>query len=61
MFLTGRSAIEACRGQPIASQLVRALRSHTRHLASLAARAGQTAKTIHLLDYCNDPPSAGAS
>jgi TnpA family transposase len=40
-----------------ASQLVRALRSHTRHLASLALQhVGRAAKTIHLLDYCNDQP-----
>ncbi len=42
-----------------ASQLVRALRSHTRHLASLAKAlqyVGRAAKTIHLLDYCNDQP-----
>jgi TnpA family transposase len=42
-----------------ASQLVRALRSHTRHLASLAKalqHVGRAAKTIHLLDYCNDQP-----
>ena len=42
-----------------ASQLVRALRSHTRHLASLARalqHVGRAAKTIHLLDYCNDQP-----
>jgi TnpA family transposase len=39
--------------------IVRALRSHTRHLASLARvlqRVGRAAKTIHLLDYCNDQP-----
>jgi len=39
------------------SQLMRALRSHTRHLATLAraiAQVGRAAKTIHLLDYCND-------
>jgi len=42
-----------------ASQLVRALRSHTRHLACLARalqHVGRAAKTIHLLDYCNDQP-----
>ena len=42
-----------------ASQLVRALRSHTRHLASLARalqHVGRAAKTLHLLDYCNDQP-----
>jgi len=42
-----------------ASQLVRALRSHTRHLASLAhalQHVGRVAKTMHLLDYCNDQP-----
>ena len=42
-----------------ASQLVRALRSHTRHLASLARalqHLGRAATTIHLLDYCNDQP-----
>lgn len=34
-----------------------ALRSHTRHLSNLAraiAQIGRAAKTIHLLDYCND-------
>ena len=39
------------------SQLMRALRSHTRHLSNLAraiAQIGRAAKTIHLLDYCND-------
>jgi hypothetical protein len=39
--------------------IVRALRSHTRHLASLARvlqHVGRRAKTIHLLDYCNDQP-----
>ena len=39
------------------SQLMRALRSHTRHLSTLAhaiAQVGRVAKTIHLLDYCND-------
>ncbi len=39
------------------SQLVRALRSQTRHLATLARalqRIGRGPKTIHLLDYCND-------
>ena len=38
------------------SQLVRALRSHTRHLATLARalqHIGRAPKTIHLLDYCN--------
>jgi TnpA family transposase len=42
-----------------ASQLVRALRSNTRQLASLARalqHVGRAAKTIHLLDYCNDQP-----
>jgi len=42
-----------------ASQLVHALRSRTRHLASLAKafqHVGRAAKTIHLLDYCNDQP-----
>ena len=42
-----------------ASQLIRALRSHTRHLASLAKalqQVGRAAKTVHLLDYCNDQP-----
>jgi len=41
-----------------ASQLAHALRSHTRHLASLARAAARraAAKTIHLLDYCNDQP-----
>ena len=36
---------------------MRALRSHTRHLSTLAhaiAQVGRAAKTIHLLDYCND-------
>ena len=40
-----------------ASQLVRALRSRTRHLATLARalqHIGRAPKTIHLLDYCND-------
>ncbi|MGA2928344.1 MAG: Tn3 family transposase [Solirubrobacteraceae bacterium] len=40
-----------------ASQLSRALRSHTRHLASLAKalqQVGRAAKTVHLFDYCND-------
>jgi TnpA family transposase len=39
------------------SQRMRALRSHSRHLSTLAraiAQAGRAAKTIHLLDYCND-------
>ena len=39
-------------------ELMRALRSHTRHLATLAraiTRLGRAAKTVHLLDYCNDP------
>jgi len=39
------------------SQLVRALRSQTRHLATLARalqHIGRAPKTIHLLDYCND-------
>jgi len=43
--------------QTTGSQLMRALRSHTRHLATLAraiAQVGRAAKTIHLLDYCND-------
>jgi TnpA family transposase len=42
-----------------ASQLVRALRSHTRHLASLARalqHVGRAAKTIRLLDYYDDQP-----
>lgn len=42
-----------------ASQLFRALRSRTRHLASLARalqRGGRAARTIHLLDYCDDQP-----
>ena len=37
---------------------MRALRSHTRHLATLAraiTQLGRAAKTVHLLDYCNDP------
>jgi TnpA family transposase len=41
------------------SQLMRALRSHTRHLATLGraiAHVGRAAKTVHLLDYCNDEP-----
>jgi len=41
------------------SQLVRALRSQTRHLATLARalqHIGRAPKTIHLLDYCNDEP-----
>ncbi len=36
---------------------MRALRSHTRHLSTLAraiAQVGSPAKTIHVLDYCND-------
>jgi TnpA family transposase len=40
------------------SELMRALRSHTRHLATLGralAALGRVPKTIHLLDYCNDP------
>jgi TnpA family transposase len=39
------------------SQLIRALRSQTRHLATLARalqHVGRAPKTIHLLDYCND-------
>ena len=39
-------------------ELMRALRSHTRHLATLAraiTQLGRAAKTVHLLDYCNDP------
>jgi TnpA family transposase len=39
------------------SQLIRALRSQTRHLATLARalqHIGRAPKTIHLLDYCND-------
>lgn len=39
-------------------ELMRALRSHTRHLATLACaitQLGRAAKTVHLLDYCNDP------
>jgi TnpA family transposase len=39
------------------SQLIRALRSHTRHLATLAQALqdiGRALKTIHLLDYCDD-------
>ncbi len=38
---------------------MRALRSKTRHLASLARalqHVGRVAKTAHLLDYCNDAP-----
>ena len=41
-----------------ASELMRALRSHTRHLATLGraiAQIGRVPKTIHCLDYCNDP------
>jgi TnpA family transposase len=41
-----------------ASDLMRALRSHTRHLATLAqaiAQIGRVPKTIHCLDYCSDP------
>jgi TnpA family transposase len=37
---------------------MRALRSHTRHLATLGralAAVGRAPKTVHLLDYCNDP------
>lgn len=40
-----------------ASELMRA-RSHTRHLATLGraiAEIGRAPKTVHLLDYCNDP------
>ena len=40
------------------TELMRALRSHTRHLATLAraiTQIGRAAKTVHLLDYCNDP------
>jgi TnpA family transposase len=43
--------------QTTGSQLMRALRSHTRHLSTLAraiAQVGRAAKAIHLLDYCND-------
>ncbi len=39
------------------SQIIRALRSQTRHLATLAKalqHIGRAPKTIHLLDYCND-------
>jgi TnpA family transposase len=41
-----------------ASDLMRALRSHTRHLATLGqaiAQIGRVPKTVHLLDYCSDP------
>ena len=41
-----------------ASELMRALRSHTRHLATLGraiAQIGRVPKTIHSLDYCNNP------
>jgi TnpA family transposase len=41
-----------------ASELMRALRSHTRHLATLGqaiAQIGRVPKTIHSLDYCSDP------
>ena len=44
--------------QTTGSELMRALRSHTRHLATLGralAAIGRVPKTIHLLDYCNDP------
>jgi TnpA family transposase len=44
--------------QTTGSELMRALRSHTRHLATLGralAAVGRVPKTIHLLDYCNDP------
>jgi TnpA family transposase len=40
------------------SELMRSLRSHTRHLATLGralAAVGRASKTVHLLDYCNDP------
>ena len=40
-----------------ASDLMRALRSHTRHLATLGqaiAQIGRAPKTIHCLDYCSD-------
>jgi len=39
-------------------ELMGALRSHTRHPATLAraiTQIGRAAKTVHLLDYCNDP------
>jgi len=39
------------------SQLVRTLRSQTRHLARFARalqHIGRAPKTIHLLDYCSD-------
>ena len=39
------------------SQLIRALRSQTQHLATLARalqHIGRAPKSIHLLDYCND-------
>jgi TnpA family transposase len=41
-----------------ASELMRALRSHTRHLATLGraiAQIGRVPKTVHSLDYCSDP------
>jgi TnpA family transposase len=41
-----------------ASDLMRALRSHTRHLATLGqaiAQIGRVPKTIHCLDYSSDP------
>jgi TnpA family transposase len=41
-----------------ASDLMRALRSHTRHLATLGraiVQIGRVPKTVHLLDYCSDP------
>ena len=45
-------------------ELMRALRSHTRHLATLAraiTQLGRAAKTVHLLDYCNDPTTGEGS
>jgi TnpA family transposase len=52
-----RIAGSLLQGHTTSSQLVRALRSHTRHLATLARalqHIGRAPKTIHLLDYCND-------
>jgi TnpA family transposase len=53
----GGAAGSLLQRQTTGSQLMRALRSHTRHLSTLAraiAQVGRAAKTIHLLDYCND-------
>jgi TnpA family transposase len=46
------------RNHRLRSELMRALHSHTRHLATLGralAAIGCAPKTVHLLDYCNDP------